>query len=127
MNENYQEFQPNEPQLRHVHDQCRHYLHHHVLATQTDGTSFDGIILNVEADQVVILVGEDVMDRNQETGFDQYGGYGDDRQPRRYRRYRPRRFPLASLATLALLPYAFGAFAPYPYYAPYPYPPYPYY
>ncbi|MBM7570744.1 hypothetical protein [Aquibacillus albus] len=132
MNVENQDYHNNELQLRHMHDQCHHYMHHHVLLTGTDGSSFDGIIVNVDANHVTILVGEDIMMREDQEELvnrqyyddDGYDGYG--RPPRRrYRRYRPRTFPIGSLAALALLPYFFPGYGPY--YPPYPPYPYPYY
>lgn len=96
-------------------------MNYHVIITMKDGSSFDGIILDVGSDNVSILAGEDVMEReNDEDNRQFYGGYYRPR--RRFRRFRRRNFPIASLAALALLPYI----APYPY-PYYPYYPYPYY
>jgi hypothetical protein len=101
---------------RSMHDQCNQYMSYHVVITMNDGSTVDGIIENVGADGVNVLVGEDVMERGEQDER-YYGGYGFPR--RRFRRFRRQFFPLASLAALALLPYVLPAPYPYPY--PYPY------
>ncbi|MCP3027741.1 hypothetical protein [Halobacillus sp. A5] len=113
---------------RNLQDQCKKYKYYHVTLAMKDGRTLDGIIEEVDADRVRVLVGEDVMEQEGEEEGDSrqfYDGYGRPR--RRFRRFRRRAFPFASLAGLALLPYA----APYPYpyypYYPQPYYPYPYY
>ncbi|RBW71174.1 hypothetical protein DS031_03880 [Bacillus taeanensis] len=106
-----------------LYDQCKNYMFHHVTATTSDGNTFDGIIEGVDQDRVSMLVGEDVMEQEGDSGFNErqfYGGYGFPRQ--RFRRFRRQFFPLAALTALSLFPYYY----PYPYY-PYPYPYYPYY
>jgi hypothetical protein len=105
-------------QFRNLHDECRKHMYYHVNLTMKDGSTFDGIIENVEMDSITVLVGEDVMELESEHDSDtrQYYGYGRPR--RRFRRFRRRRFPIGSLAALALLPYIVPP--PYPYY-PYPY------
>ncbi|SDK46454.1 hypothetical protein [Sediminibacillus albus] len=107
---------------RHLQDHCHRYMHHHVLLTRRDGSTFDGIIVNVDVDNVTVLMGEDIMmDREEEDiRYDGYGGYGAGygRPRRRYRRYRPYRYPLGTLAGLALYPYQYPPYYPY---SPYPY------
>ena len=100
---------------RNLHDQCVKLKFYHVTLTMNDGSSFDGIIEDVDSSNITVLVGEDVLDRVNETVEDQryYGGYGYGRPRRRFRRFRRRTFPIATLAALALLPYI----APTPYYA----------
>ena len=104
--------------LRNVHDECQNYMYYHIILTMTDGSKVDGIIENVDMDGVNMLVGEDVMEKeeeNQSDGQRQYYNY--NRPRRRFRRFRRRKFPLNNLAELALLSYI----------APQPYPYYPYY
>ncbi|WP_198663108.1 MULTISPECIES: hypothetical protein [Paraliobacillus] len=103
-------------QYRNMHDSCENFMHHHVLLNHQDGSSFDGIIVNVDLSNVTVLVGEDMLEDDAENN--RYGSYGYGHPSRRYRRYRPRRFPLASLAALSLLPYVSPV---YPGYYPYPY------
>ena len=101
-----------------LHDECEKYLYYHATLTMADGNTFDGIIENVDQDRITVLVGEDVMDGQSGSQFDQqrqYQGYGNPR--RRFRRFRRRNYPLSNLVALALLPYI----------APPPYPYYPYY
>ncbi|MFG6115670.1 small nuclear ribonucleoprotein [Halobacillus sp. MO56] len=117
------EYQPQYEGTRNMHEQCKRHMEYHVIISMKDGSSFDGVIVDVGSDNVSVLVGEDVMEReNEEEARQFYGGFGRPR--RRFRRFRRRNFPIASLAALALLPYI----APYPYpYPYYPYSPYPYY
>ena len=84
-----------------------------------DGNTVDGIIGRVDDDQVIVLVGENVIEDESRFGRPLGGGGG------RFRRFGPRGFPFASIAALSLLAYPFFS-PPYPYYYPYPYP-YPYY
>ena len=104
--------------LRNLHDECKKRLYYHTTLTMKDGSSFDGIIENVDTDTITVLVGEDVTEQESEYQLDQQRqkyGYGSPR--RRFRRFRRRNFPLGNLVALALLPYI----------APPPYPYYPYY
>lgn len=103
-----------------LHDKCRKCMFYHVKLTMTDGRTIDGIIENVDADRVIALIGEDVMEQDHENEANmqrQYYNYGG---PRRFRRFRRQAFPLATLAALSLLPYPYLA-PPYPYYPAYPY------
>lgn len=103
---------------RNLEDECKKYVYYHTTLTMTDGSTFDGIIENVDKDIITVLVGEDVMEDESENRSDEQRqpfGHGGPR--RRFRRFRRRNFPLGTLATLALLPYI----------APPPYPYYPYY
>lgn len=101
-------------ELSNLHDECKKSLYFHAVFTMTDGTTFDGIIEDVNTDTVTVLVGEEVME-DQFSEQRQYYSYGRPR--RRFRRFRRRSFPLGNLAALALLPYV----------APPPYPYFPYY
>jgi small nuclear ribonucleoprotein (snRNP)-like protein len=105
---------------------CEKFKYYHVIVTLKDGSSVDGIIIEVKDDGITILISEDVsVDEDGNADEDQrqygYGGYGR----RRARRFRRSFLPLAGLTALALFPYA----SPYAYYYPtYPYTyPYPYY
>lgn len=104
--------------LRNLEDECKKYLYYHTTLTMTDGSTFDGIIENMDKDIITVLVGEDVMEEESENQSDeQRQPFGHGRPRRRFRRFRRRNFPLGTLATLALLPYI----------SPPPYPYYPYY
>jgi len=103
--------------LRNLHDECKRCLYYHTTLTMTDGSTFDGIIENVDADRIIVLVGEDVMEQENENKADgkrQYYNYGRPR--RRFRRFRRQAFPLANLVALSLLPYPYIVQPPYPYY-----------
>ena len=115
--------------IRNIHGKCKSYMHHHVVLTMQDGSSFDGIIDGVDDNGVSVLVGEDVTEQERDDfddqrfgGYGGIGGYGGPR--RRFRRFRRQFFPIATLAALSLLPYVYPY--PYPYYPPY-YPYYPFY
>lgn len=117
-------------------DQCQKYMNYHALLTMKDGRMFDGIIDDVQPDRIIVLVGEDVMD-DEDNEYDEerqmyggmhggkHGGMNDYNRPRRRRRrFRRRQFPLGSIAALSLLQYPYFA-PPYPYNFPfYPYNPY---
>lgn len=108
-------------QTRNMHDQCKRYAYHHVIFTMNDGRSFDGIIENVDRDNVTVLVGEDVMERESD-GIEERQFYGYGRPRRRFRRFRRQVFPLAFLTALSLFPYAYPPYPyPYPFYFPYPF------
>lgn len=106
-------------------DKCNRLLYYHVVLTLKDGSTVDGIIGRVDDDQVIVLVGEDVMEDESRFGRPPGGGPRPGGGGGRFRRFGPRGFPFASTAALSLLAYPFF-FRPYPYYYPY-YPYYPYY
>ncbi|MDF2612425.1 MAG: hypothetical protein K0S71_211 [Clostridia bacterium] len=117
--------------VQELFDTCRKMMSYHTVLRMKDGTEIDGIIISVEPDHVNLLVGEDVMYREDENGngnneqrqysnlySNQYGNqYGNRRRVRRFRR---RQIPLAELLLLSLLPYPYYS-PPYPYYPPYSY------
>ena len=88
-----------------LQDKCRSLISYHVIFTMRDGNMFDGIIEDVDRDNVTVLVGEDMVEGEGESNNRQFG-------PRRFRRYRRRRIPLARLIGLSLLayPYIFPPF-----------------
>ena len=93
-------------ELRNVNDQCKKYLYYHIILTMTDGSKFDGMIEDVDTDDITMLVGEDVMEADSENQSDEQRQYHDHNRPRRrFRRFRRRRFPINNLASIALLPY----------------------
>lgn len=107
-----------------LHDKCKRCMFYHATLTMKDGSTLDGIIENVDNDRIIVLVGEDVMEPDDDNENDNHRQYGRRRYPRRrFRRFRRQAFPLATLAALSLLPYPYVA-PPYPYYNPY-YPFYP--
>lgn len=103
--------------LEKLYNDCKSMMNYHAILRMKDGREFDGMIESVEPDSVNVLMGEDVIMRDDEDNRQQY------RNPRRYRRFRRVNFPLASLLALSLLPYPYYA-PPYPYAQPYPYYPY---
>ena len=96
---------------------CKKYLYYNVTLIMSDGSIFDGMIENIDQDRIVMLVGEDVidLDDDDESNYDgnrQHGNVGFHRRPRRrFRRFRRRFFPFANVAALELLP----VFPPHPY------------
>lgn len=79
-----------------LYDKCEDLLNYHVILRMKDDSIFDGIIVDLDEDNIVVLVGEDVF----------YDDKCNGRRPRRrYRRFRRRRFPLLALAAISLLPY----------------------
>ena len=105
-------------ELSNIQNECKKCLSYHCVLTMADGSMVDGIVENVDADNVSVLVDEDVDEEEIESkpaDEQQRQYYGHGRRPRRkYRRYKRRVFPLANLAKIALLPYIYPA--PYPYY-----------
>ena len=95
--------------MRNSQSEFQKYLYYNVTLIMSDGGIFDGIIENVEQDRIVMLVGEDVMDLDDnEDTYDenrQHGNVGFNRRPRR------RFFPFANVVALQLLPYI----PPHPY------------
>lgn len=105
--------------LKYLHDECKRCMSYHTILTMTDGTTFDGIIEDVDNDRVIVLVGEDIMEQEGGEQFDkqQRQPYSYGRPRRRFRRFRRRNFPLNAIAALSLLQYPY--IAPlYPYYYP---------
>lgn len=109
--------------IKGLYDECKKCMYYHTNLTMTDGTSYDGIIENVDPDRIIVLVGEDVMEgenENKAEGQRQYHNFGYGRPRMRFRRFRRQAFPLATLAALSLLPYPIYAPPyPYPFYYPY--------
>ena len=108
----------NNMNLQSIYNDCRAMMNYHVILRMKDGREFDCVIESVDPESVNVLMGEDVVMRDDENNRQM-----EYRNPRRYRRFRRRNFPLASLLGLALLPYPYYA-PPYPYAQPYPYYPY---
>ncbi|WP_297423611.1 hypothetical protein [Clostridium sp.] len=107
---NYRDYQ-------YIHNKCKKCLFYHTALTFTDGRTIDGIIESVDPDRIIVLVGENVMDSNDDNQYDQQRQYGWYHRPGiRYRRFRRQAFPLATLAALSLLPYPYIAPMPYPYF-----------
>lgn len=106
-----------------VKEQCKCCLFYHAVLMMKDGTMMDGIIEEVNDDNIVILVGEDVVNDESEKDMKRQPPGGFNR-PNRYRRFGPRRYPIGGIGGVGILPYPVVP----PIYPPYPYPyPYPYY
>ncbi|MDU2591424.1 MAG: hypothetical protein E7C86_02235 [Paeniclostridium sordellii] len=101
----------NSRDLQKLHDKCERFLNYHAIFKMKDGSTFDGIIEDVDNDCVIVLVGEDVIEQEGGNQYNQQRQYG---RPRRHRRYRRRSFPLATLLALSLLSYPYIA-PPFPY------------
>ena len=108
----------NSSSMQSLYDDCQRMMFYHVVLRMRDGREFDGIIESMEPDSVNLLMGEDVVLRDDEQNRQR--PYNN---PRRFRRFRRTNFPLATLLGLSLLPYPYYA-PPYPYAQPYPYYPY---
>lgn len=101
-------------EIRNVKGACQKFMNYHVIGQMGDGTRVEGIIEDMDNDNVTMLVPEMIEEEVQESpesrvygDFGYYGGgYGGGR--RRYRRFRRRRFPY----TVFVYPYII----PFPYY-----------
>jgi small nuclear ribonucleoprotein (snRNP)-like protein len=94
--------------LQPLHDKCKRLISFHVIITLSDGSTLDGIIEDVDRERIIILVGEDVMESDNENEPEQQRQFpGGGRHRRRFRRFRRRGFPLGNLAAVALLGYPY--------------------
>ncbi|MGM7722118.1 hypothetical protein [Metabacillus sp. Hm71] len=53
--------------IKPLHDKCKKYMHFHVILKLSDGSTVDGIIEDVTNDGVSVLVGEDGMQREEDS------------------------------------------------------------
>jgi len=104
--------------LQDLYEDCKAVMNYHVIIRMRDGRELDCVIESVDPDSVNVLMGEDVILRD-----DDDNRQIEYRNPTRYRRFRRMNFPLANILALSLLPYPYFA-PPYPYAQPYPYYPY---
>ncbi|MDN4075648.1 hypothetical protein [Fictibacillus terranigra] len=129
----------------HMHNLCKKHLYFHVIVTMNDGKKTEGIITNVDGQNLHMMVPQDIQQQQAGQGSQQgmqamqgqQGTLGrEDSEEERIwfgrpwfgRRFFPGIFPLASVAALSLYPYYYPyPYYPYPPYPYYPYPPYPYY
>ena len=102
-----------------IKEQCKCYLFYHVILTLDDGSNVDGIIEEINGDEVKILIGEDMMENTM--NMSRQPGTGSNR----YRRFRPRNYPVNRIGNVGLLPYPPIPIIPPIYPNPYPYPYYP--
>jgi hypothetical protein len=101
-----------QPMYGDIKHQCRKYMNYHVQAKMQDGSEIEGIITDMDENNVTMLVPEEIDEEESDDSTSRQYGYGR----RRFRRFRRLLFPLLN----------FLFFRPYPYYYPYPYPYYPY-
>ena len=91
--------------MNNLQEQCKKYITFHVTLKMLDGSTVEGILEGIENGRIIILVGEDVMERENTNQVE------NQRQPsmggprRRFRRYRRNSFPINALAALALVQY----------------------
>ncbi|WP_249871806.1 hypothetical protein [Oceanobacillus saliphilus] len=97
---------------REMFDFCNKHRDHYVMVETTDGKVYDGIIINVDAENVQILMpmGDQRPEDSNENGenrqfgfgggfgYPPYGGFG--RVPFRFRRFRPFPFPFLGIRRL---------------------------
>lgn len=96
-----------EGNMKDVQNECKKYLYYNVTLMLSDGCMFDGIIERVEDDRIIMLVGEDVMepDDDAEDTYDKNRQQFNRRPRRRFRRFRRRFFPFGNVVGLELLPF----------------------
>ncbi|MFB1050072.1 hypothetical protein [Paraliobacillus sp. JSM ZJ581] len=96
----------------HMYDLCKNHIHHYVLIETSDGTTIDGIITDVDEQNVYLAIPNTMpvspdMDNNRQYyspygyggypyGYGPYPGYG---------RFRRLVLPLAALTALSVLPW----------------------
>ena len=102
-----------------IRDKCKEYQSYHAVIIMDDGTTVDGIIENINGDEIIMLVGEDVLASENDQSRQPPGGYN---RPNRYRRFRCRNYPIRGINRIGLLPYPY---IPPVYTFPYGYPYYP--
>ena len=99
-----------------LYDKCKRFLYYHVIITLKDGSTFDGIIKNVEANHITVLIGKDIINTEYKKISDQQRQYDEDNHRiQRYRRFEPKDISLNDLTGLYLLPYPYLT-SQYPYY-----------
>lgn len=104
-----------------IKEQCKCNLFYHVVLMMNDGRMMDGIIEEVNDDNITMLVGEDIVDDLEDQGITRQPP-GRPNRPNRFRRFGRRNYPINVIGGIGLLPYPYVP----PIYPPYPYP-YPYY
>ncbi len=106
--------------LSKIKEQCMSCLSYHTILTLDDGSTLDGIIEGIQGDNIIVLVGEDIMvDGSGNSMMRQRPmGFG----PGRFRRFRRRGFPINRINRISpiLFPFVYPPYL-YPYYPLYPY------
>ena len=89
-----------------IENLCKKYLYYNVTLTLSDGSVLDGMIESVELERIIMLVGEDVIDPDDdENTYDKNRQHGHRGPRRRFRRFRRRSFPFGNVIAIGLLPY----------------------
>lgn len=100
-------------QISDIKNRCERYMQYHVIGQMKDGSQIEGIIIDINGDNVEMLVPEEVDEEQMNRqfgygfgGYDDYGGYGGyGGYRRRHRRYRRNRFPFGLFSGLFRFPY----------------------
>lgn len=99
-----------------LYDECKNCMTYHVVIVMRDGSTFDGIMDDVDADNATILVGEDVIADDMEDPMERQESFGNrPRRRRRFRRFRRRKFPMRNIHRIGLLGYPFFV-PPFPFF-----------
>ncbi|MBA2938147.1 hypothetical protein HZF08_07500 [Paenibacillus sp. CGMCC 1.16610] len=97
-----------------IHEICKKHMYRYVSVTMTNGAVYDGIVENVDDDNLYLAVPIGGMDHEQMRAFLPYGGYPFPYYGYPYpgygygfgrRRFARQVLPLAGLLALSLLPY----------------------
>ncbi len=95
----YQNSMMDEGHKKHLQDFCKSYKNYYVVMEMNDGKQYEGIIVNMDNDNVYLLmpIGEGPDDNSHHSHHNrQYGygpGFGGGYVPRRFRRFHPFFFP----------------------------------
>ena len=107
--------------LQELYDECKNLMNYHITIIMQDGSTVDGMIEKVDSNGITVLVGEDVMDDEDDMDMDQPNGqngqrqYGKGRRMRRHRRFRRRGYPFNSIRRILPIVYPNPFFPFYPY------------
>ncbi|ELC8441117.1 hypothetical protein QYB59_000112 [Clostridium perfringens] len=93
--------------LQSLYDECKNCISYHIVMEMKDGTTFDGIIDEVDTDNVTVLVGEDVIMDDPEDPMGRQRPPMGGRPRRRFRRFRRRKFPIRNINRFGLLGFPF--------------------
>lgn len=94
-----------------MHEICKKHMYRYVIVTMTNGAVYDGIVENVDDDNLYLAVPLGGMDQEQMRAFLPYGypypyyGYPYPGYVYGRRRFARQVLPLAGLLALSLLPY----------------------
>lgn len=100
--------------LQDLFDECKNLMDFHIVLIMKDGTSIDGIIEKVDSNGIIMLVGEDVVDQDDDQ--DQYSDQRQFKRPRgmrRHRRFRRRGVPFNVVRGVFPLIYPFYPVNPF--------------